>query len=120
MQESSFQEMQCCHEIYILLKQKSPEELVGQINFVFDDLDLLITRKTVSGSLVMLKIAELSKDADYVLSLAITLSHKEPLLNLLLELRNFGQGQTLDEYLYKNHVWKELTDFFALNYQKFV
>lgn len=120
MQAGSLHSIQCCHEIYNLLKQKTSEELIGPIDFVFDDLELLIIRRTVSGKLVMLKMGELSDRSKYDMILSLTLFHSEPILTLFIQCKNNGVSKYMNEQAYKNHIWRELTDFFALNYQKFV
>lgn len=117
MQTGSLHSTRCCHEIYKLLEVKSEELLVGNIDFVFENNDLLIYRKSIAGKRVSLKIAEKSI---YEITLTVALHHNYSILELFTQIKEIGIRQNLNAINFNSEVYRGLANFFALNYQKFV
>lgn len=119
MQAHSLQSTRCCHEIHKLLKQKTSEELIGPIDFKFDSSAVYMTRKTISGKFVTLEIAT-AYSATYKIVFNLLIIHSEPILDVFKKCEKSGSELNLSLKKFNNLIYNELTDFFALNYQKFI
>lgn len=119
MQANSLPSIRCCHEIHKLLQLRTREELIGPIDFKFEGSWVFITRKSVSGNLIALELAKKSNIEDYEIELIPRIFHSSPIKTIFEKCKAVAKKLKYSPNEFNYLIYNELTDFFALNYQKF-